>query len=225
MLRALDGLRPARANRRRLVGRHLRLEAAIDLPVAGDLVAAFPHAGGQAGQVGGTQAVVSVTFGRTTGSCRTSAWNCSSASLTLAPPSTRSSSSSPAASLLHRVDQVGDLQGDAFDGRAGDVGGGRAARDADDRAAGIGIPMRAPRPANAGTKKTPPLSGTELASASTSDRRLDDAQPVAQPGHDRPADEHAAFERVLDLATELPGDRRQQLVLRLDRLRRRCSSA
>ncbi len=43
-------------------------------------------------------AVVSVTCGRSTGTSRMSAWNCSSASLTAAPPSTRSTASRPPAS-------------------------------------------------------------------------------------------------------------------------------
>ena len=48
-----------------------------------------------------------------------------------------------------------------------------------------------PRPAKAGTRYTPPVSGTLAASASTSAELLDDAEPVAQPLHDGAADEDA----------------------------------
>ena len=75
----------------------------------------------------------------------------------------------------------------------------------------------APRPANAGTRYTPPLSGTDAASGLDVGRLADDAQPVAQPLHHRAADEDAAFERVHRLAAELPGDGREQPVARRDR--------
>ena len=42
-------------------------------------------------------------------------------------------------------------------------------------------------------------------------------EPVAQPLHHRAADEDAAFERVLGLAADLPGDGREQPVARRDR--------
>ena len=58
----------------------------------------------------------------------------------------------------------------------------------------------APRPANAGTRNRPPLSGTVAASASVSLGGLDEPQAVAEPLHDRAADEDAAFERVLQPA-------------------------
>ena len=58
-----------------------------------------------------------------------------------APPSTRSSLND-AGIFLHDVEDVGDLIGDAFERGAGEVGGGGAAGDADDGAAGVGIPVR-----------------------------------------------------------------------------------
>ena len=110
-----------------------------------------------------------------------------------------------------------------FERGARDVAGGRAAREADDRAAGVRVPVRRAQPGE---------RGHEIDAAVVRHRRgerldvatiADDAEPVAQPLHDRAADEDAAFERVRRLAAELPGDRREQLVRDATRLRRRCS--
>ena len=60
-----------------------------------------------------------------------------------------------------------------------------------------GCQYGAPSPVKAGTNITPPLSGTDAASCSTSLLALDRVQPVAQPLHHRAADEDAAFERVV----------------------------
>ena len=57
----------------------------------------------------------------------------------------------------------------------------------------------APSPAKAGTRYTPPESGTLAASASTSADDLDQPQPIAQPLHHGAADEHAAFQRIIRL--------------------------
>ena len=62
-------------------------------------------------------------------------------------------------------------------------------------------------------------------------RLRDEAEPVAQPLHQRAGDERAALERVrrrprrFGLRIQRPGDRRQQPARRELRLRRRCSSA
>ena len=105
-------------------------------------------------------------------------------------------------------------------------GRGRAAGDATGSRRGRRGPSTAPpgrrRPARDTRRRE---SGTLAASASTSAELLDDAQAVAQPLHDRPGDEDRAFQAIGDLAVESPADRRQQLVLRRDRLRRRCSAA
>ena len=54
----------------------------------------------------------------------------------------------------------------------------------------------APSPASAGTTTTPPESGTDARQRLDLARRLDDAEPVAQPLHHRAGDERAALERV-----------------------------
>ena len=53
-----------------------------------------------------------------------------------------------------------------------------------------------PRPVNAGTTYTPPVSGTDLRERPDLGRVGDDAEPVAQPLDRRAGDEDGAFERV-----------------------------
>ncbi len=96
-------------------------------------------------------AVVSVTFGRTTGTRSRSAWNCSSRLLAAAPPSTRSSLIWTPESFFHDVEDVGHLEGDALQRRAGEVGGGGAAGDAGIVPRAYWSQCGAPSPANAGT--------------------------------------------------------------------------
>ena len=74
----------------------------------------------------------------------------------------------------------------------------------------------APRPAKAGTMKTPPLSGTVAASVSTSAEDSDDAEAVAQPLDGAPADEDAAFEGVFGAPADPPGDGGEEALLRDD---------
>ncbi len=47
---------------------------------------------------------------------------------------------------------------------------------------------------------------------------LDDAETIAQPLHYGAADEDTAFQRVVNLVADFPGDRSQQIVFRDDRL-------
>ena len=147
-----------------------------------------------------------------------SAWNCIRRLLTLAPPSTFSSVSSTPASRCIASSRSRDLIGHRLDGRPGDVGRGRAARDADDRAAGVGIPIRRAEPDERRHQVHAVRIGHAGGQALDVGRLFDDAQPVAQPLHDRAGDEHRAFQAVGDLAAESPADRGQQLVLRGDRL-------
>ena len=62
-----------------------------------------------------------------------------------------------------------------------------------------------PRPVSAGTKVTPPLSGTDAASGPTSAAADDDAEPVAQPLDGRARDEGRPLERVGDAAVRVVG--------------------
>ena len=83
----------------------------------------------------------------------------------------------------------------------------------------------APRPTNAGTTTTPSELGTLRRQLFDIDRRLDDAQAIAQPLHDRAGDEHGPFQAIRRLAADLPADGRQQLVLAEPAASRRCSAA
>ena len=113
-------------------------------------------------------AVVSVTCGRTTGTPSTSAWNCISRLFTAAPPSTRSAASGVPVSLSTASSTSATWKAMLS----------RAARamcpGVVSRRSPISIPLAcgsqcgAPSPTNAGTKTTPPASGTLAASASTS---------------------------------------------------------
>src|SRR4051812_35493225 len=49
---AVDSLPPTRHFRRGLGARHVRLEALVEMPVRGELVARFPQRGGEAGKIG-----------------------------------------------------------------------------------------------------------------------------------------------------------------------------
>ena len=113
---------------------------------------------------------------------------------------------------LHRFEQVGDLEGDALERGAGDVAGGRAAREPDDRAARVGIPVRRAQAGERGHEVDAAAVGHRRRQRLDLGRLRDDAEPVAQPLDHRAADEDAAFERVLGLAADLPGDRREQPV-------------
>ena len=77
----------------------------------------------------------------------------------------------------------------------------------------------APRPTKAGTKMTPPASGTLAASASTSRGCADEPEVVAQPLDDGSADEDAAFERILEAMLGAGGDGGDELVARAQKLR------
>ena len=91
---------------------------------------------------------------------------------------------------------------------------GRAAGQAEDRAARVRVPVRRPSPVSAGTNTTPPESGTDRASASLS-AAFEQAEPVAQPLHGRAGHEHRSLERVGQRAGAVhPRHRGQQPGLR-----------
>ena len=122
---------------------HRRLEPPVDAPLPGDLLR--PTTRSRPPAPPGTPRRARWSRSRPAarpGTPSRSAWNCISASLVDAPPSTRSSASAMPAVAVDRVEQVGHLVRDALDGGARDVAGGRAARDADDGAARVGVPVR-----------------------------------------------------------------------------------
>jgi len=69
---------------------------------------------------------------------------------------------------VHRFENISDLERDAFKSRTRDVAGLRVSPQTNQQSAACGSQCGAPRPTNAGTKITPPASGTLAADASTS---------------------------------------------------------
>ena len=114
--------------------------------------------------------------------------------------------------LLHRADDVHRLERDAFEGRAGDMGRRRATGDAADGTVGILVPIGG---AHAGKGRD------EVYAAVVRDRGRqgfdlggtpDDAEAVAQPLDDGTTHEDGAFQGVIDLVTDLPGDGGEEVV-------------
>ena len=94
----------------------------------------------------------------------------------------------------------------------------RVARQADDRAAGARIPIRRAE-ADERRHEIHAVGVVHLRHQLLDvRRRLDRLQAIAQPLHRRAGDEHRPFERVGDLAADLPRHRRQQPLLRRHRL-------
>ena len=113
-------------------------------------------------------AVVSATSGTTTGTPSTSAWNCISQRLTVAPPSARSSASGSRAGALHRPHRVDGLVGHRLERRAREVRAAAAAREPDDRPARVGIPVRRAQPGERGHEVDAVVGVQRAASASVS---------------------------------------------------------
>ena len=103
---------------------------------------------------------------------------------------------------LHQLDDVERLQRDRLQRRARDVRGRRAARDADDRAARVHVPVRR---AEAGERghDVDAVAGRHGRGERLAVRGgLDDAEAVAQPLHGGAGDEDAAFDGELLLAAD-----------------------
>lgn len=112
----------------------------------------------------------------------------------------------------HGAYHVVDLEGDRFERRPGDVRGGRAARDADDRAAGIGVPVGSAQSRQRRYQIDAARIFDRCGQRFRIGRRGEEFQPVAQPLDDRTAHEDASFERIGRLAAELPRHGGQQVV-------------
>ena len=100
-----------------------------------------------------------------------------------------------------------------------------AARQADDRAARIRVPVRRAQAGERRDDVDAPVVGDACRERLNLDRRAEEAHLVAQPLHDRPGDEHAAFEGVLFFrvariacAPQLGSSGGQQAILRSHQL-------
>ena len=144
-------------------------------------------------------------------------------SLATMPPSTRSTDLAcrrPVAA--HGLEQVARLVADGLQRRARELVGAGGARQAEQRAARVGLPVGRAE-ADEGRHQIDVLRrigrGGERAALR---RRGDDAQAVAQPLHRRAGDEDGALQGVGALAVELIGDRGQQPVAARRPACRRC---
>jgi hypothetical protein len=136
------------------------------------------------------------------------------------PPSTRSvvSRSVPAnpSPHVHRFEQIARLVADRLQRRFRDLVRTGAARQAEHRAARIGVPVRRAE-ADEGRHQIDVLLRIGLFRHLARLRGIvDDAEPVAQPLHRSAGHEDRAFQRIGRLAAEPVGDGGQHAVLRGD---------
>ena len=180
---------------------------------SGTAPAVLPHARGQAPRRRLPRGPWSPLLrGRTSGMPRMSAWNCMRNPFTDAPPSTRTDFKRPARIRLHGVHEVPGLVGDALQRGAHDVLLAGAARDAEQRAARIGVPVGGAQ-ADERRDEVHPARVRHGAGEDLRFRRGgQDAQLVAKPLHHRAADEHRSLQRVLQAVAEVPCHRGEEPV-------------
>ena len=122
---------------------------------------------------------------------------------------------------MHGLQQIARLVAHRLQRRARELAGPGRARQAEQRAARLGLPVGRAE-ADEGRHEIDVLARIGLGGQRAALRRRgDDAQAVAQPLHRRAGDEDGALQRIGALAVELVGDGGQQPVARGDRLRRR----
>ncbi len=105
---------------------------------------------------------------------------------------------------LLRPDRVDRLVGDRLERRAGEVGALRPPREADDRAARVGVPVRRAEPGQGGDEVDVVVRVQRGGERLGLGRVGDDPEPVAQPLHGRAGDEDRGLERVVGLAPRGP---------------------
>ena len=122
---------------------------------------------------------------------------------------------------MHGFDEVRALESDALHRGARDMRARRAAREADQQAARIGVPLRGAESGERGHEVD--VAGVGHAGRERLDfvRALNDSQAIAQPLHGGAAHEHAAFKCELAGARAPRGHRGKQAVPREPRLRPR----
>ena len=155
-----------------------------------------------------------------------SAWNCISASFAAGAAVGEQRRTARSGVLAASLEDVADLVRDRLDARARQVRGRRAAGQAADQSARVGVPVRR---AEAGERRH------EVDAAGVGDRPARDratrgagsAQPeqLAEPLDGAAGDGDVAFERVRGVGAEGPGDRGRQAVARARRASATASSA
>ena len=195
-----------------------RTELAIHLPLLGDLTLIFPIANCESSKVSGTQ-------GGCLGNARADHWAAKKIGLELHEEIVRTGSAidsqflqADAGVALHRLQNIGDLKGDAFQRSTGDVGFRGAARQTDHDAAGILIPMRCAKPGECWHEKDAAIVGHLGGEGFDFAGGIDDAESITEPLHDSTRDEDAAFKRILGFVADAPCDGREQVVLGRDGL-------
>ena len=177
---------------------HLRLEATSPLRSARRASRFGQKPAARPARYAAPSAVVSVMRGRTTGTPRTSAWNCIRRSFTAAPPSTRSSRSGAPVSAAHSFEHVGHLPGDGFERGAGDVSVAGIAAEADQKPNRVRVPVRRAQAHKRRYKDHAAGVGHARGEGLDIGRGADELQIVAQPLHHRAGNKDAALERVLE---------------------------
>ncbi len=119
---------------------------------------------------------------------------------------------------LHGVKDVADLEGDAFEGGAGDVARCGSAMDADDEAAGVGVPVGRAEAGKGGNEDDATGVRDRCGEGFDVAGVPDEAEVVAEPLDDGATDEDGAFERVFQLLAGAGGQRGNEAVLGLEEL-------
>jgi len=97
---------------------------------------------------------------------------------------------------VNGLKNIGHLEGDAFEGGAGDVAGTGVAAQSDEQAGGVRVPMGRAESNERRDEDHPAGVGLEGGERFHFSRGANEAQVIAQPLHHGTADEDAAFERV-----------------------------
>ena len=208
---ALDGCAPADQQVLALRVVHARLETTVELPHAGELVERGPHAGAESRQERGAQhrglrdawpddrdaqhvrleAAQQIVRGRT------------AVDPQLGELDARIRS--------HRSDHVGGLVGHRLQRGPGEVATVGPARQPDEQAAGVRVPVRRPQSRECRDEVDALVAGWELRGEGLAlGRVIDDAELVAHPLHARAGHEDRALEHIRVTPVESPADGGEQ---------------
>ena len=214
---ATDGIGPALIEFGSGVCIHHRFEGSVDIPVIDDVLLVVPEADFETGEIGSA-------FGCGFDDGRTVDRHAEDIRLELHQEVVVASAAVDFQRLkrcpgvfFHRVQNVAGLIGEGFEGRADDVVLVGAAGQADDRAAGISIPVGSAQAGEGGNDIDPVGVGHFLREVFGVGRGVDQAQLVTQPLNGGAGDEDGTFKGVVDFAAESPGDGGQQAVFGFNR--------